>query len=260
MAQCRHLRDEGQRRPQALLGVGKVCAAQAMQDAASFGTFPQLSSAALSGTGSGALLTWDPPSIDFGGLQVGNVERRDATVLSTGNTPLTVTAVSISGDFAHGQGCQFPVAPGSYCRIRVVFRPTAAGPQTRELVVASDALGSPHRLSLSGVGLVPGIDLSAAEIDVGSQTAGTVGPAQHLVIASTGTAPLSIAEVAVSGAHPGDFRIQDACGWRGHMPGTTCNIEVAFAPRSPGQRTAELVIRDNAPGGPHTVSLTGISV
>jgi hypothetical protein len=213
--------------------------------------------AALSGTGTGALVTFDPTSVDFGALPLGGTERRDVSVRNAGNTVLTVTGISATGDFLHGPGCGGGVAPGSYCTLRVVFRPTGAGPRNGELVVTSNALGAPHRLPLVGVGLVPAISISTSDLVFGTQGVGTASSAQSVTVSSTGTAPLSIDEVVLAGAHPGDFRLQDGCGWRGHQPGSSCAIEVVFAPSASGTRTATLTIRDNAPGNPHTVTLTG---
>jgi hypothetical protein len=214
--------------------------------------------APLSGTGSGALVTFDPAAVDFGALSLGGTERRDVSVRNTGNTLLTVSGLTVTGDYLHGQGCfSGPVGPGSYCTVRIVFRPAASGPRNGELVVTSDALGSPHRLPLTGVGLVPAIGISTSDVVFGTQAVGTASPAQSVTIFSTGTALLSIDQVVLAGAHPGDYRLQDGCGWRYHQPGTSCALEVVFAPTASGARTATLTIEDNAPGSPHIVTLTG---
>jgi hypothetical protein len=213
--------------------------------------------ASLSGIGNGALVTFDPPSVDFGALPLGGTERRDVSVRNTGNALLTVTGLSTTGDYLHGHGCTGGVGPGSYCTLRVVFRPTAPGTRGGELVVTSDALGSPHHLSLAGTGLVPAIALSATNLIFGPQAVGTASPAQSVTLTSAGTAPVSIEEVVLTGTDPDDFRLQDACGWQGHQPGSSCAIEVVFAPKASGTRTATLTIRDNAPGNPHTVAITG---
>ena len=216
--------------------------------------------AQLIGTGSGPLVEFDPPRVDFGALPLGGTDRRDVLIRNVGNAVLTISGLQTTGPYRNGPGCAFPFGPGSECRVRVLFQPTAGGPQNGELIVTDDALGSPHRLTLTGTGLVPGISIDTTALDFGSQQVGTVSGLRPIVVTSSGTAPLSIEEVEVTGPHAGDFRLQDRCGFRGHMPGATCVIEVAFAPVAAGDRTAVLTVRDSAAGSPRTISLTGVAL
>jgi hypothetical protein len=212
---------------------------------------------ALSGTGAGALVTFDPNNLDFGEHPLGWIERRDVMVRNTGNAVLTVTGLSTVGDFLNAPGCTGGVAPGSYCTVRLAFRPTGSGVRNGELVVTSNALGTPHHLQLTGIGLVPAIEVSTDGLEFGPQPVGTASVAQTVTVTSTGTAPLSIDEITLAGAYSLDFRLQDSCGGRGHQPGASCTIDVVFAPTGTGTRTATLTIIDNAAGSPHTVALTG---
>ncbi|WP_369265195.1 choice-of-anchor D domain-containing protein [Streptomyces sp. R35] len=211
----------------------------------------------LSGTGSGALITFEPATLDFGALPPGGTERRDLTIRSTGNAVLVIDALQTTGDFLNGPGCVGGLRPGRDCMVRVVFRPTGEGPRTGELTVTSNAVGGPYRLPLTGTGLVPAIGITPDALTFGAQDVGTTSRPQPVTVSSTGSASLSITEVTLTGPDTADFRLQDSCGWQRHMPGTQCVVEVVFAPTAPGPRTATLTLTDDAPGSPHTVQLSG---
>jgi len=74
------------------------------------------------------------------------------TVSNTGSYTLEIASITASGDFAQANTCGSPVPIGSACTISVTFAPTAAGMRLGALVIADDALGSPHTIVLSGTG------------------------------------------------------------------------------------------------------------
>jgi hypothetical protein len=75
------------------------------------------------------------------------------TVLSTGNAPLHVSSVSITGpnplDFSFTNNCTSPLASGATCTISLVFNPIGPGQRNANLMIADDASGSPQTVSLS---------------------------------------------------------------------------------------------------------------
>ncbi len=211
----------------------------------------------LTGTGSGALIAFEPAALGFGALPLGGTERHDLTIRNTGNAVLVINALQTTGDFLNGPGCVGGLRPGRDCMVRILFRPTGEGPRTGELTVTSNAVGGPFRLPLSGTGLVPAIGITPDALTFGAQDVGTTSQPQPVTVSSTGSASLSITEVTLTGPHTDDFRLRDNCGRRGHMPGAECVVEVVFAPTAPGPRTATLNLTDDAPGSPHTVQLSG---
>jgi hypothetical protein len=75
------------------------------------------------------------------------------TLTNTGNAPLTVNSVAVTGDFAETNTCGASVAAGANCDISVTFTPTAAGTRTGALTITDDAAGSPHVVPLLGGGV-----------------------------------------------------------------------------------------------------------
>ncbi|MFI6007781.1 choice-of-anchor D domain-containing protein [Streptomyces sp. NPDC051243] len=106
----------------------------------------------LTGTGLGTVVTFDPPGLVFGSQPVGTFSaRQDLLLFNTGNTELTIQSLSVSGDFRHDHSCG-ALRPNGYCRIRVIFLPTAKGTRTGEVHV-TDSLGRTHTAALLGTGV-----------------------------------------------------------------------------------------------------------
>jgi len=75
------------------------------------------------------------------------------TLTNTGNAPLTINSVAVTGDFAETNTCGASVAAGANCEISVTFTPTATGTRTGALTITDNAAGSPHVLQLLGGGV-----------------------------------------------------------------------------------------------------------
>jgi hypothetical protein len=99
----------------------------------------------------------DANAMTFGSRQVGTTTpARNVTLTNHGTAPLNVSAATIGGadggDFAVAAStCTGPVAPGASCSIGVTFAPRATGDRSATLTVASDSLGAPHTVAVSGI-------------------------------------------------------------------------------------------------------------
>ena len=96
-------------------------------------------------------------SADFGNQPTGTTSASQTITLSnTGGSPLSVTAISLSGsnggDFAQTNGCGSTLAPGANCVISVTFTPLATGARTAAVTITDNALGTPHTVALTGTG------------------------------------------------------------------------------------------------------------
>ena len=103
-----------------------------------------------------------------------------------------------------------------------------------------------------GGALAPGVTLSASSLAFGSQSVPTSSAPQTITLTNTGTAPLSIASIAVIG----DFSESNTCP-ASLAAADSCTIDVVFTPTVAGSITGTLGITSNAPGSPHTVGLSG---
>jgi 6-phosphogluconolactonase (cycloisomerase 2 family) len=221
---------------------------------------------ALNGTGVAAApaVTFSPAAPSFPSTTQGaSSAAQTLTVMNSGTALLHISSVSLSGpnssDFSFTNSCATPVAPGANCTILLVFSPSAAGQRTANLLITDDAPASPQTLLLSGTGIaaVPVITFSATALAFSppATTQGTSSVAQTLTVMNSGNAPLHIATVSLAGPNPSDFSFTNNCT-APVAPAANCTISVTFSPIAQGQRTANLMIADDVPGSPQTVSLS----
>ena len=93
-------------------------------------------------------------------------------------------------------------------------------------------------------------------VNFGSQTVSATSPAQAIVLANTGSVPVSISGITVSGANAGDFGESSNCGAT-VASGVSCTIAVSFTPSTTASESATVLISDNATGSPHSIALSG---
>jgi glutaminyl-peptide cyclotransferase len=117
-------------------------------------------------------------------------------------------------------------------------------------------------INTSGTALVtllvqgPTLTVSPTSVNFGNQAVGTTSSPFAVTVSNPGSAVLTIAAIAITGAHPGDFAYSSACG-ASVAPGATCAISVTFRPTTTGSRKGALTITSNAAGSPHVVQLGG---
>jgi len=213
-------------------------------------------SVSLTGTGLAPQAALSPASVSFGGQAVGTTTPSQAVTLSNaGGAPLTISAISITGDFSQMNSCGTTLAAGGNCTITVTFRPNAAGSRQGILTVTDNASGSSQTVSLAGTGLVPIASLSPTSLSFGSQVIGTASASQTLTLTNTGGAPLAISGILISG----DFSQSGSCGST-LAAGASCAINITFVPSAAGARAGTLTVSCNASGGQVAASFSGTGV
>jgi hypothetical protein len=199
---------------------------------------------------------------------------------NSGNQPLTVgtlaitnssefsTASSLSGyDNCTGQTVQ----PGNSCGIGVRFTPTSLGAQSGSIsfpVTFADHTTTTLTLPLTGKGVAATttLGISPADLKFTTEIQGVTSPAQGLTVFNTGNLPITFGADTIS-TNSAEFKISyDSCtGTKlnptsAGNPGCTINVEFAPSASATGLQTGVLTIGDNATGGPHTVTLSGIAI
>jgi 6-phosphogluconolactonase (cycloisomerase 2 family) len=97
--------------------------------------------------------------------------------------------------------------------------------------------------------------------DFGSVTVGQSSMSRAITLTDTGDQALSVNSITLVGANPAEFSAIPTCAPPTLLqPNATCTISVVFTPAQTGARSASLVVSDNAPGSPQSVSLTGIGL
>lgn len=150
-------------------------------------------------------------SVNFNALQIGQTRDRDVTVTNTGNVPLEITGITISGGDASDfsivsgglAGSPITVQPGGTHRINLRFTPTAPGERMSTLLITSNASASASAVEL--LGMAQGMSVAT---DVVSET-GAIG------LRLTGANPVTTQsgiELSVRGTEAVTVSVVDANG------------------------------------------------
>jgi len=108
-------------------------------------------------------------SLGFGTELVGGTsESLSVTVTNSGTAALNITNIAADTNFAQTNNCGAPLAQGANCSISVTFTPTLAGNLVGTLSISDNAIGSPHKVSLTGVGSISGGRCSAKGQECGA--------------------------------------------------------------------------------------------
>jgi hypothetical protein len=102
----------------------------------------------------------------------------------------------------------------------------------------------------------PVASLSPANLAFGSQVVGTTTSPQTIMLSNEGISALNIVSIGIAGTNSSDFSQTNTCGPR-VAAGTSCTINVTFAPTASGARSASVNIADDAPGTPQAVAVSG---
>ncbi len=213
-------------------------------------------------------------AIDFGAQSIaglpGQTHFTQITLFAGGLTNVDLSGLQITGpnasEFSYSTNCGSVLSPTYFintCYVQITFTPVAVGLQTANLIITSDAPGSPMSIPLTGVGLPATNVLSFSEVsadfglvNIGAQMISTIN------IYNAGGLPVQFSLPTITGSNAADFSIAyNGCANIGVVSSYnlngTCTIKVAFTPSAVGQRTATLQVIDDAAGSPQTVSLFG---
>ncbi|HEX4705707.1 MAG TPA: choice-of-anchor D domain-containing protein, partial [Pseudonocardiaceae bacterium] len=200
-------------------------------------------------------VTAQPGALNFGSVATGATSAaQTVTVANPTGSSASVSAISVSGDFAQTNNCGSAIAANGSCTVSVTFRPTATGNRTGTLTV--NAGGITNTVSLSGTGTAPGpvLGTNPASLSFASTVVGNTAAAQTVTVTNSGTASASVSTVTTSG----DFSQANNCGMI--AVGGTCTVTVSFKPTAGGARTGNLTITSNANNSPTTVALSGAGI
>lgn len=211
----------------------------------------------LSGNATAPVAILAPVSLSFVGQVLATSSAAQAIALSnTGNAPLSITSIATTGDFTQTNTCGTSLAAGASCAINVTFTPAATGARGGSLTLISNSNVGVSPVTLAGTGIAPLASLSPASLRFANQRVGGSSVAQVVTLSNSGTAPLTINSVGITG----DFTQTNTCG-TSLATGASCAISITFNPIAGGMRTGTLSVGDNSTGGAvQTTGLTGTGI
>jgi len=207
-------------------------------------------------------VTLSATSLSFGSIKPGATSAsQSVTLTNTGTGPLTITSIAVTGadasSFVFANSCGTSVAAGANCAIHGHFTPATTGALTAAVTITDNASGSPQSIALSGTGLTPpAVSLSANSLTFAGERVGVTSASQSVTLTNTGTGPLAITSIAVTGTDASSFGFANSCGTT-VAAGANCTIHGHFTPAATGALTAAVTITDNASGSPQSITLSG---
>jgi cytochrome c553 len=180
---------------------------------------------------------------------------------NTGNANLTISAVNLTStssdlqqDFSvvgSGQcGIGGVIAGGSSCSFTVNFTPKATGARSASLSVVHNVGTS--TVTMQGTGSpIPTATINVTQPNPFPATViNSPAVIQDITISNSGTAPLVLSGINLTGATSGGFTVQSKAGnctaTSSLAQNTSCNITVAFAPTAVISYAAQLTVASNA--------------
>jgi hypothetical protein len=127
------------------------------------------------GGGSTGSVTVSPASLTFATQALGTTSQAQGVTFSnTTTSAITISGVSIAGDFAETNNCGGSLAASGSCNLNVTFTPTASGTRPGTLTINDTGAGNPHTVALSGMG-------QSGPTPAGTYNIGVSGTSESLV-------------------------------------------------------------------------------
>ena len=134
--------------------------------------------------------------------------------------------------------------------------PTAAGVGTVTISATNAGGTGTQSLTFTIVAVAaPAVTLSVPSVAFGTRTVGTTSPPTTVTLGNSGTALLTIASITSTG----NFGFTTSCpiSPASLAISLACPINITFTPLTAAALTGAITIVSNAPGSPHTITLSG---
>lgn len=210
----------------------------------------------------GATAAVSPTFLDLGKTNLGQGSTaQPVTLTNTSAFPVNISGITMGGagasEFVATNNCGTIVSLNSNCSISIAFRPNAPGTQTAFMTIASDAATPFPAVALQGTGTTPVVSLSTLNVVFPDQALKVAFSPAPITLTNSGTGLLNFSSsIALTGAAAGDFTETDNCGLQ-VLAGTSCVINVKFAPSALNSRIAVLTFADDAANSPQVATLGG---
>jgi len=187
-------------------------------------------------------LTFDPSADFFTGYAVGSVSNAQATfITSSGTGPLTITNVSVTGDFFETDNCIGVLPINQNCVVSVSFRPTAVGTRTGTVLITDNASDSPQSFALSGIGIAELVMLPSSPINFPNVLLGQSSSPLAVTLSNFTSSAIGVSQITVT-PYP-EFSQTNNCG-TSVAAQATCVVNLTFTPHAAGIRSGNILILD----------------
>lgn len=180
----------------------------------------------------------------FASTQVGRTSAGQVlTLMNTGQGPVPVTAVTITGDFAQSNNCPSSLPINSSCTINVVFRPTVSGARTGSAGVTSNVfcpsgvvIGTCAQFALLTGTATPAPDFTLTDSSSGAATTG-------VTVAAGNAASFGLTLTSING-FSGSVAL--SCASSAAPAGASCTVVSPITLSAAGTGVAQVTILTTA--------------
>ncbi|HXY48740.1 MAG TPA: choice-of-anchor D domain-containing protein [Terriglobales bacterium] len=209
----------------------------------------------LSATGvTPGVLTANPPSLAFGGLQAGGSQAQSETLTNSGGSSVTISQITSSGAGFRLGVLNLPstLSVGQSLTLTVTFAPQSSGSASGSLTVSSNASNPTLSVSLSGTSSGPGqLSLTPTTMSFGSVAVGASESQMGTLTASTGSVTVTSAA-----SNSAEFLLSGLSFPLTLAPGQNASFTLTFHPAATGAASGVISFASNATN-PLTVSAAG---
>lgn len=212
----------------------------------------------LTGTGLAPSVNLYPSYLYFSGQVVGTTGTQPATLTNTGQAPLTISSIVLSGASDFGETNDCPMAPATLavsasCTITVTWTPLTITSESATITITDNAFPSPQTIYASGTSYSAGIATVVPNALTFPDTLiGNSSQPQTVTLTNTGTGALGNINISSSG----DFQVNSSCP-TSMAPGASCTFTVTFTPTFQGNEYGYIYVYNDSPNSGF-VSAAGI--
>jgi hypothetical protein len=200
------------------------------------------------------VIAFSSTSLEFGNVVVGMSKQDSVTVTNTGTSTLNISSVASDNGEYSVTPTSASIAPSASQKFYITFSPVDVGAESGNIVFVHDASGSPDTVGVSGTGVEPGFSVAPTSIAFGNVVVG-MSKQDSVTVTNTGTSTLTISSVT---SDNGEFSVTPTGG--SIPPAGSQKFYITFSPTNTGAESGNITFTHDAPGSPHSVSVSGTGV
>jgi hypothetical protein len=197
-----------------------------------------------------------PNVIRFPEVPVGETYTQAVRLANPGQTSIEIKKISVGarGFGISGLASPLVLAPGGSTNLTISYHPKAAGHLAVEMKIVTSADAAPVTVDVTASAIGGEAELSASEANLRFEDVAVGGRSvKEVSLTNTGNRDVRISRISISG---GDFSVTGG-GQVSLSPGQMVSLEVGFAPREAGERSAILSVFSEGATTPVQIPLSG---
>lgn len=210
-----------------------------------------------------AFIEVQPESVDFGRVALGTAVEKTVTLRNKGSIVLMIEGFEADAPFVAPVETS-SIGIGQEIEVTVGFRPTALGPQSGTLYIASTDPDVPVvEVPLAGEGIEAAVVVDPLTVDFGEVlwVANTPTQVMQVSVSNPGSDSFDLTSISLTEDAGGVFALDPMEVEGTYAPGDTKTFQVTYVPAGRGESRGSILIENTTRAAPEiTVALTGKAV